>query len=83
MTTQKISVSLDSEKLLFLQMDQQRNEIRSRSEVVGLALQALREVERQRQYREALLDHERNGEAALWDVTSGDGITADGEAAAW
>ncbi|MFC4637725.1 hypothetical protein [Deinococcus hohokamensis] len=75
MTVGKISVSLETDLLVFLTTYQERHHLRSKSEAVAQALELLRERELETQYTAALQDWQDSGEAEVWDTAVGDALT--------
>jgi metal-responsive CopG/Arc/MetJ family transcriptional regulator len=72
----KISMSLPAEDLSFLDSYAAERGT-SRSAVVVRAVRLLRSSLLSDDYEEAYREWHESGEAALWEVTVGDGITAD------
>lgn len=69
MLAEKLSISLPPETVAFIESYQAAHAIKSRSQVVELALRKLREQELEAAYREA------SGEAdPAWEVTAADGL---------
>lgn len=72
----KLSVSLpDADVELLDAVAEERNE--SRSAALQRAVRLLRESRLGDQYEQVWKEWEESGEAAVWDVTAGDGITGD------
>ncbi len=70
MLAEKISISLQPETVAFLESYRQTHAIRSRSQVVELALRKLREQELEAAHREA------SGETdPAWEQTATDGLS--------
>lgn len=78
MTASKLSVSLDSPIAAFVEQYQREHGLRTKSEVVSLALELLRERELEAQYAAAWQEWKGSGEAEVWDVTAGDGLKTRG-----
>lgn len=74
MSVSKISVSLETPIAVFVEKFQEVHGLRTKSEVVSLALQLLREQELERQYAAALKDWKESGEADDWDIVVDDGL---------
>jgi metal-responsive CopG/Arc/MetJ family transcriptional regulator len=70
MQSEKISISLPSSLLQFIENYKLTKGCKSRSEVIELAIELLRYQELERAYQEAAM--EINSE---WDVTVGDGLS--------
>jgi hypothetical protein len=73
----KVSMSLPAEDLSFLDSYAAERGT-SRSAVVVRAVRLLRSSLLSDDYEEAYREWSGSGEAALWEVAVGDGITADG-----
>ena len=71
----KLSVSIPTELAVFLETYMREHGLRTKSSVVEQALEALKLQELEREYAEAAADKEYLAEFALWDGTTGDGIT--------
>ncbi|HZJ09286.1 MAG TPA: antitoxin [Trueperaceae bacterium] len=72
---QKLSVSVSSSLVRFLERYQRDHGLKTKSSVVERALEVLRERDLERAYAEAAeLDHDA-GDTADWDVTAGDGLS--------
>ncbi|WP_433856323.1 ribbon-helix-helix domain-containing protein [Streptomyces kronopolitis] len=71
----KISVSLPQEDLAFVDEYATRTEAESRSAVIHAAIELLRAAELESEYTEAFEEWAASEDAALWDRTSGDGLT--------
>jgi Arc/MetJ-type ribon-helix-helix transcriptional regulator len=69
----KVSVSLPDVDVEFLDDYAQREGYSSRSAVLHKAVRLLRALELGDAYEEAWTQWATNGDAALWDATSGDG----------
>ncbi len=69
MLAEKISVSLPAEAMSFLESYRQMHAIKSRSQVIELALRSLREKELEEAYRAA-----SNEVDPAWDATNTDGL---------
>lgn len=74
MSTYKISVMLEKQFVLFIEEFQKVHGLFTKSEVVSLALQLLREQELEIQYAAALKEWEENGESKDWDIVIGDSL---------
>jgi metal-responsive CopG/Arc/MetJ family transcriptional regulator len=70
MQSQKISISLPLEMVVFLDHYQNTTGCRSRSQVISEALQLLRLRELEEAYREASLEND-----SIWESTAGDGLS--------
>ena len=70
MQSQKISISLPLEMVVFLDHYQNTTGCRSRSQVISEALQLLRLRELEEAYREASLEID-----STWENTAGDGLS--------
>ena len=73
----KVSVSLPTEDLEFLDEFVRKSGLDSRSAAVQRAVRLLRTAELSADYAAAWEEFETTGDAALWEKTVGDGI--DGE----
>jgi Arc/MetJ-type ribon-helix-helix transcriptional regulator len=73
----KLSVSLPDADVAFLDTYAERKGNLSRSAVLQRAVRLLRTAELGPAYAEAWAEWEESGEAAVWDVTVGDGIDHD------
>lgn len=71
----KISVSLPQEDVAFVDEYVTRTEAESRSAVIHAAIELLRAAQLEAEYTEAFAEWDASEDAALWDRTSGDGIT--------
>ncbi|WP_405799381.1 ribbon-helix-helix domain-containing protein [Streptomyces sp. NBC_01506] len=71
----KISVSLPQEDVAFVDEYVRRTEAESRSAVIHAAIESLRATQLEAEYTEAFAEWSASEDAALWDRTSGDGIT--------
>ena len=71
----KISVSLPAEDLAFVDEYATRTEAESRSAVIHAAIEALRAGDLEAEYTEAFAEWDASEDAALWERTSGDGIS--------
>jgi len=69
MLAEKISVSLPAEAISFIESYRQDHAIKSRSQVIELALRSLRERELEVAYREASSDAD-----PAWDNANTDGL---------
>lgn len=72
--TVKLSASLPAADVAYLERYARRHRLPSRSATLHAAVQALRERDLESQYAEAYREWDEYGEAAAWDVTSGDGL---------
>jgi Arc/MetJ-type ribon-helix-helix transcriptional regulator len=70
----KVSVSLPSEDVAFLDEYAGAHELTSRSAVVQTAIKALRLGDLRDAYRDAWAEWEGSGEATAWDAVVGDGV---------
>lgn len=70
----KISVSLAESDAQFLDLYSRQHGVASRSEVIRLGLQLLREKQLEAAYMEAFAEWEGSEDQRLWDVTTADGI---------
>ena len=70
----KLSVSIPDADVGFLDEYARAHGLASRSAVVQEAIRGLRVSELQEAYGEAFSAWEDDGEAAAWDVASGDGV---------
>jgi Arc/MetJ-type ribon-helix-helix transcriptional regulator len=73
----KVSVSLPSADVEFLDEYAVREGYESRSAVVQKAVRLLRGAQLGAAYEDAFLEWESEGEADVWDVTAGDGASGD------
>jgi hypothetical protein len=71
----KVSVSIPSEDIAFLDAYATEHELGSRSAAMHVAIRALRVSALPGSYAEAWSDWEHDGEAEAWDLTAGDGAT--------
>ncbi|MFI6434721.1 ribbon-helix-helix domain-containing protein [Streptomyces sp. NPDC050759] len=71
----KISVSLPQEDVAFVDEYASRTEAESRSAVIHDAIELLRQAQLAEEYTQAFAEWDASEDAALWDRTSGDGIT--------
>ncbi|MGI8648619.1 MAG: antitoxin [Acidimicrobiales bacterium] len=71
----KISVSLPTEDITFVDVYGGQRDIPSRSSVIHHAIGLLRTVSMEDAYASAWEEWTAGEDAALWDTTSGDGIT--------
>ncbi len=70
----KVSVSLPSEDVDFLDAYASTHDLRSRSAVVQTAIRALRIGDLRDAYSDAWADWQASGEAAAWDAVTDDGV---------
>jgi metal-responsive CopG/Arc/MetJ family transcriptional regulator len=70
MQSQKISISLSSEMVKFIERYQEVTGCRSRSQVISQALSLLQMQELEQAYREASLEIEED-----WETVIGDGLS--------
>jgi antitoxin ParD1/3/4 len=68
-TVEKISVSLPTPLVRFLEHYQHEHAVKTRSEVIERAVELLREQMLEQEYRESALEND-----PAWDVTVGDGL---------
>jgi Arc/MetJ-type ribon-helix-helix transcriptional regulator len=73
----KLSVSLPSEDVEFLDQYARTQGYGSRSAVVHRAVRLLRATELGEAYADAWSEWSKSGEADLWDVAVGDGLATD------
>lgn len=69
MLAEKLSISLPPDAVAFIESYREAHAIRSRSQVVELALRKLREEELDAAYREAAAEFDPS-----WDATAADGL---------
>lgn len=77
MTSAKISMSIDSSLVQFIESYQSKHHLSSRSEVMTEALNLLRQQDLREQYRAAMIEWCESEDAALWENTVGDGLVDD------
>ncbi|PPJ63972.1 ribbon-helix-helix domain-containing protein [Cuspidothrix issatschenkoi] len=70
MQTEKISISLPTSLMQFVENYKMNKGCKSRSQVIELALYLLRNQELEQAYREASAENDPN-----WEITIGDGLT--------
>lgn len=70
MQTEKISISLPISLMQFVENYKISKQCKSRSQVIELALDLLRNQELEQAYREASAENDPN-----WEITIGDGLT--------
>jgi Arc/MetJ-type ribon-helix-helix transcriptional regulator len=70
----KVSVSLPSEDVAFLDAYAGAHELSSRSAVVQTAIKALRMGDLRDAYGDAWAEWDEGGEASAWDAVTGDGV---------
>ncbi|HCQ21941.1 MAG: type II toxin-antitoxin system ParD family antitoxin [Aphanizomenon sp.] len=70
MQTEKISISLPTSLMQFVENYKISKRCKSRSQVIELALDLLRNQELEQAYREASAENDPN-----WEITIGDGLT--------
>lgn len=70
MQTEKISISLPISLMQFVENYKISKRCKSRSQVIELALDLLRNQELEQAYREASAENDPN-----WEITIGDGLT--------
>jgi Arc/MetJ-type ribon-helix-helix transcriptional regulator len=73
----KVSISLPSEDIQFLDGYAIREGYDSRSAVVQKAVRLLRASQLGPAYEDAFLEWEQDSDAGDWDLTAGDGLAAD------
>jgi Arc/MetJ-type ribon-helix-helix transcriptional regulator len=73
----KVSVSLPTEDLEYLDAYARKAGLDSRSAAVQRAVRLLRTAELSEEYAAAWEEFARDADAALWDATVGDGIDAE------
>ncbi|MFI6350763.1 ribbon-helix-helix domain-containing protein [Streptomyces sp. NPDC050560] len=75
----KISVSLSQEDVEFVDAYGKGSGARSRSAVIHAAIQMLREARLEDDYAAAWDEWYAGDDAALWDTTTSDGLSGEGE----
>jgi Arc/MetJ-type ribon-helix-helix transcriptional regulator len=70
----KLSISIPEDDLAFLDDYTKRAHLPSRSAAVQRAVRALKVAELGAEYAAAWQEFDASGDAALWDLTVGDGI---------
>lgn len=70
----KISVSLNSEDVAFLDSYAAEHDKGSRSAAVAAAIRALRDEELEDAYAEAFIEWRDSGEQRVWESVVGDGL---------
>ena len=70
----RFSISVSRDIAQFVEAYQQKNDVKSRSEVIERGLKLLREKELQQAYYEAGQEWLVSEDAALWENTSADGL---------
>lgn len=70
MQTEKISISLPTSLMQFVENYKMNKGCKSRSQVIELALDLLRNQELEQAYREASAEND-----PIWEITIGDGLT--------
>ena len=70
----KLSVSLPDDDLAFLDAYAQRRQLPSRSAALQMAVRALKVSELSAEYAAAWEEFDASGDAALWELTVGDGL---------
>lgn len=73
----KLSVSLPDDDIAFLDAYAAAEGYASRSAVLHKAVRLLRAADLAQDYEEAFREWEASGEAAVWDVATGDGMPDD------
>ena len=73
----KISVSLPSEDVAFVDAYAARTDAESRSSVIHAAIESLRASELEAEYAEAFQEWDEGEDALLWDAVAGDGLGGD------
>lgn len=77
-TAAKFSVSIPAELANFLETYQKEHKLSSRSEVISISLEKLREAELAGAYRDHAGDWQNDPERAFWDSAAvDDGMTTD------
>jgi Arc/MetJ-type ribon-helix-helix transcriptional regulator len=77
-TVAKFSVSIPAELANFLEDYQKEHKLSSRSEVISISLEKLREAELGKAYREHAKDWQSDSDQAFWDsAAADDGISTD------
>lgn len=66
-TSSKFSISIPPELARFLEHYQKEHRLNSRSEVISIGLEKLREAELARAYREQAADWQRDPDREFWD----------------
>ena len=75
MKFEKLSISLPCETTQFLDEYRRRHGLKGRSEVIGRAIDLLRNVDLRAQYRESNAEDRKYGYSRDWECTVGDGLT--------
>lgn len=73
----KVSVSLSARDVDFLDQLVSDGAYPTRSAAIAASVRVLRNRDLQAQYAEAYREWEASGDAAVWEVTGGDGIEAE------
>ncbi|MFE9921142.1 ribbon-helix-helix domain-containing protein [Streptomyces sp. NPDC005774] len=76
MAGMRISVSLPQEDVAFIDEYAAGTEAESRSAVMRVAIELLRQAQLEQAYTEAFAEWDCGGEAGPWDRVSGDGVTS-------
>ncbi len=74
MNVAKLSVSLDPNKIKFIEQFQISHKVRTKSEVVDRALALLQHEELKLQYVAAYQEWQDSGEQPVWDAVTNDGL---------
>jgi hypothetical protein len=70
----RLNLTLDNEWLKFIAKYQAENQLQSKSEVIKLALELLKQQDLQDQYKLAYEEWRDSGEEAIWEAVVGDGL---------
>jgi Arc/MetJ-type ribon-helix-helix transcriptional regulator len=70
----KLSVSLSDADIEFIDRYAECHDAKTRSAVLREAVRLLREAELVEEYKEAFIEWEESGEAAIWDRAVADGL---------
>lgn len=74
---QAVSARIDPSLVRYLDEYQKTRETKSRSEVLEIAIRALRERDLKDDYAAAMDEWERGGDAEAWNAVAGDGLERD------
>lgn len=72
----QISARIDEGLAAFLESYQQMYDVKTRSEALEKAIEALRERALTEEYAQAMEEWDASGDADLWDGTVGDGVAS-------
>jgi len=78
-----ISARVDEALVAYLDSYQKEHGVRSRSEALEQAIEALRERNLSREYALVLAEWDASGEGELWDRVAGDGLEHKDAHEAW